>query len=153
QLRVDYPIAVDSGYAIWNAFNNAYWPAIYIVDAKGQIRYHHFGEGEYQRTERVIQQLLGEAGASGIGTELVSADARGPEVAADWSNLKWGENYVGYPKAEGFTSPGGAAHDKPRVYAAPGQLKLNQWALAGEWSVGKETATAEKPKARIAYRF
>src|SRR5262249_2842818 len=115
--------------------------------------YHHFGEGEYERTERVIQQLLGEAGVAGIGPDLASVDARGPEVAADWSDLKSGENYVGYQKTENFASPGGAAHDKPRAYTAPGELRLNQWALAGEWIVGGETAVADKAGGRIIYRF
>jgi len=153
QMRVDYPIAVDDDYAVWNAFNNAYWPALYVVDAKGEIRFHHFGEGEYERTERVIQQLLGEAGAKGVSSDLASVDARGPEVGADWADLKSGENYVGYQKAENFASPGGAVRDIARAYAAPPQLRLNQWALAGDWTVGKEIAAAQKPKARIAYRF
>jgi hypothetical protein len=153
QMRVDYPIAVDNDYAVWRAFDNAYWPAIYIADAQGRIRYHHFGEGEYVETERVIQQLLGEAGASGVGSELSPVDPRGTEVAADGSTLRSGETYVGYEKAENFASPGGAARDKPYAYAEPAKWTLNHWALAGEWTVGKEIAVAEKPKARIAYRF
>jgi thiol-disulfide isomerase/thioredoxin len=153
QMRVDYPIAVDNDYAVWRAFDNAYWPAVYIADAQGRIRYHHFGEGEYEQTEKVIQQLLREAGATDVGSELSPVDARGTEVAADWSSLMSGETYVGYEKAENFASPDGAARDKPRAYTAPAKWTLNRWALAGEWTVGREIAVAEKPKARIAYRF
>jgi len=153
EMRVDYPIAVDSDYAIWRAFNNAYWPALYIVDAQGRIRFHHFGEGEYERSERVIQELLVEAGASGVGRDLVSVDPRGAEVAADWSDVRSEENYVGYEKAAGFASPGGAARDTRRVYAAPARLHLNQWGLSGEWTVGPETAVLDKANGRITYRF
>src|SRR5262245_24306262 len=104
QMKIDYPIAVDSDHAVWRAFDNEYWPALYLVDAKGHIRYHQFGEGEYERTEQVIRQLLAEAGAGGVGGELASAsiDARGIEAAADWRDLKSGENYVGYTRTENF---------------------------------------------------
>src|SRR4051794_37803372 len=105
-MRVDYPVAVDNDYAIWRAFNNRYWPALYFVDAQGYIRHHQFGEGEYEKSEMVIQQLLAEAGIGGNGQELVSVDARGAEAAADWDNLKSPENYVGYERTENFTSPG-----------------------------------------------
>jgi hypothetical protein len=152
-MRVDYRIAVDSDYAIWRVFNNAYWPALYIVDAQGRIRFHHFGEGEYERSERVIQELLIEAGASGVGRDLVSVDPRGPEVAAEWSDVRSEENYVGYEKAAGFASAGGAARDTRRVYAAPARLHLNQWALSGEWTVGPETAVLDKANGRVSYRF
>ena len=107
-MKIDYPIAIDNDYAIWRAFNNEYWPALYFADAQGRIRHHQFGEGEYQQSELVIQQLLSEAGAGGIGRELVSVDATGAEVAADWGDLKSGENYVGYERTENFASPGGA---------------------------------------------
>ena len=118
-MKVDYPIAIDTDFAIWRALKNEYWPALYIVDAQGRIRHHQFGEGEYERSERVIQQLLAEAGNSGIGHDLVSVDPRGAEAPADWSNLKSPENYIGYDRTENFASPGGAVLDKPRVYAAP----------------------------------
>jgi thiol-disulfide isomerase/thioredoxin len=152
-MRVDYPIAIDSDFAIWRALKNQYWPALYIVDAQGRIRHHHFGEGEYDRSERVIQQLLAEAGAGGIGHELVSIDARGAEVAADWGNLKSPENYVGYERTENFASPGGAVLAKRRVYAAPEQLKLNHWALSGDWTMQKQATVLNKANGRIAYRF
>ncbi len=152
-MKVDYPIAIDSDYAIWRAFKNQYWPALYFVDAQGRIRHHHFGEGEYEQSERVIQQLLAEAGSDGIGHELVSVDGRGVEAAADWGNLRSPENYVGYERTENFASPGGAALDKRRVYAAPAQLRLNQWALSGDWTMTKQAAVLNKANGRIAYRF
>jgi thiol-disulfide isomerase/thioredoxin len=152
-MRVGYPVAIDSGHAVWSAFDNQYWPALYFVDAKGRIRHHHFGEGEYEQSERVIQQLLIEAGGAGIGNALVSVDARGAEVAADWNSLRSPENYVGYERTENFASPGGAAIDKGRVYAAPARLRLNHWALSGDWTVKKQAIALNKANGRIAYRF
>jgi hypothetical protein len=152
-MRVDYPIAIDSDYAVWRAFNNEYWPALYFVDAQGHIRHHQFGEGEYDQSERIIQQLLVEAGVGGIGHDLVSVDARGAEVAADWGTLKSPENYVGYERTENFASPGGAVLAKSRVYAAPAQMKLNHWALSGDWTMEKQATVLNKPNGRIAYRF
>ena len=155
QIMVDYPIAVDSDHAVWRAFSNEYWPALYLVDAKGRIRYHHFGEGEYERSEQVIRDLLAEAGAGGAAGPLESAsvDPRGIEAAADWRELKSGENYVGYERTENFASPGGAARGGRRVYAAPARLKLNQWALSGEWTHAAGAAALHKGGGRIAYRF
>jgi len=153
QMRIDYPVAVDSNMAIWQAFNNKYWPALYLIDAKGRIRYHRFGEGEYERTEQVIQQLLIEAGASDVPKGPAPIDARGAEAAADWPHLKSGENYVGYEKTEGFASPGGVARDKMRPYVVPARLRLNQWALSGEWTITESASRVEKTGGRIAYRF
>ena len=150
---MDYPIAIDSDHAIWRAFKNEYWPALYFVDAQGRIRHHYFGEGEYERSERVIQQLLAESGISGVGRELVSVDGRGIEAAADWGSLKSPENYLGYERTENFASPGGSMLDKRRVYASPAQLRLNRWALSGEWTVGKPATVLNKANGRIAYRF
>ena len=152
-MRVDYPIAIDSDHALWRALKNQYWPALYFVDAQGKIRHHHFGEGEYERSERVIQQLLSEAGMRGIGQELVSVDARGAEVAADWGSLKSPENYVGYDRTENFASSGGAVLDKQRIYAVPARLRLNQWALSGDWTVQKQATVLNQANGRIAYRF
>ena len=152
-MRIDYPIAVDSDHAVWRAFHNEYWPALYLVDAKGRIRYHQFGEGEYERTERVIQQLLADAGAGGADRGLTPVDAHGPEVAADWRHLKSAENYVGYERTENFASPGGAASGGRRVYAAPAALRLNQWALVGDWTVERGAVALNKAPGRIAYRF
>jgi thiol-disulfide isomerase/thioredoxin len=152
-MRVDYPIAVDSDHAVWRALKNQYWPALYVVDAQGRIRFHQFGEGEYEQSERVIQQLLAEAGATGVGQDLVSVVGRGAEAAADLGNLKSPENYVGYERTENFASRRGAELDKPHDYAAPAKLKLNQWALSGDWTVAKNLTALNKPNGRIAYRF
>jgi thiol-disulfide isomerase/thioredoxin len=152
-MRVDYPIAIDSDHALWRAFKNEYWPALYFVDAQGQIRHHQFGEGDYEQSERIIQQLLAEAGNGGGGHDLVSVDARGAEAAADWGSLKSPENYVGYERTENFASPGGAVLDKHHVYAAPARLTLNHWALSGDWTAEKQAAVLNKANGRIAYRF
>ena len=152
-MRVDYPIAVDSEHAVWRAFRNQYWPALYFVDAQGRIRHHQFGEGEYEKAEMVIQQLLAEAGARGVGRDLVTVEARGLEVAADWSSLKSPENYVGYDRTENFASPGGAVLGQRRNYAVPSRLSLNQWALSGEWTVGRQAILLGKASGRVAYRF
>jgi thiol-disulfide isomerase/thioredoxin len=150
---IDYPIAIDNDHAIWRAFNNQYWPALYFVDAKGSIRHHQFGEGEYERSEMIIQQLLAEAGMGGIAHDLVSVDARGAEAAADWASLKSPENYVGYERTAHFASPGGAVLGKRRVYALPARLRLNQWALSGDWTMEKEALVLNKANGRIACRF
>ena len=152
-MRIDYPIAIDNDFAIWRALKNEYWPALYFVDAQGKIRHHHFGEGEYEQSERIIQQLLAEAGSGGIRRELVSVDGRGAEAAADWGSLKSPENYVGYERTENFASHGGAVLDKGRVYAAPARLRLNHWALSGDWTVQKQAIVLNKVNGRIAYRF
>src|SRR5437016_3106956 len=152
-MRVDYPIAIDSDFAIWRALKNQYWPALYIVDAQGGIRHHQFGAGEYEQSEEIIQQLLSEAGVGSIGHELVSVDGRGAEAVADWGNLKSPENYVGYGRTENFASPGGPVLDKGHLYAAPAQLKLNHWALSGDWTMKTQPIVLNKPNGRIAYRF
>jgi thiol-disulfide isomerase/thioredoxin len=152
-LKVGYPIAIDNDYAIWRAFRNQYWPALYFVDAQGRTRQHHFGEGDYEQSERFIQKLLTEAGASGIGHELASVDAVGAEAAADWSSLRSPENYLGYERTERFASPGGAVSDKAHVYAAAAGLRLNHWALSGDWTMKKGTAALNNSGGRIAYRF
>jgi thiol-disulfide isomerase/thioredoxin len=153
EMRVDHPVAVDNEHVIWRAFRNQYWPALYFIDAQGRVRHQHFGEGSYPQSEMVIQRLLMEAGAGRIGDELVSADARGLEAAADWGSLKSPENYLGYERTENFASPGGAAMDKPRLYQLPAMLRLNEWALSGDWTVKKDTAALNKPNGGIAYRF
>ncbi len=152
-MRIDYPIAVDNEHVIWRAFRNQYWPALYFVDAQGRVRHHHFGEGAYEQSEMIIRGLLAEAGAGGIGDGQVSVDARGIEAAADWGNLKSPENYVGYDRTQSFASPGGAVLDKLRMYELPARLRLNEWALSGDWTVKKEFAVLNKANGRIAYRF
>src|SRR5207342_3837445 len=124
-MQVGYPVAIDSDYAVWQAFGNHYWPALYFADVEGRIRHHHFGEGEYQRSEMIIQQLLAEAGF-GTGHDMVSVDAGGVEAPADWATLRSPENYTGYGRTENFASPGGVLPDKPGSYTIPTELRLNQ---------------------------
>jgi thiol-disulfide isomerase/thioredoxin len=152
-MRIDYPIPVDNDHVIWRAFNNQYWPALYFIDSKGRVRHHQFGEGSFEQSEMIIQRLLAEAGMGGIGDDLVSVNASGLEAAADWGSLKSPENYVGYERTENFASPGGAVLDKPRMYQLPARLRLNEWALSGDWTVTKETAALNKANGSIAYRF
>jgi thiol-disulfide isomerase/thioredoxin len=152
-LRVDYPIVVDNDYAIWDAFDNHYWPALYLVDAHGQIRHHRFGEGDYERSEATMQRLLTEAGAGGIGQDLVSVDATGVEAAADWDSLWSPENYLGSARTENFASPNGAVLGTRHVYAAPARLALNHWALSGEWTFKRQAIVLHQAEGRIAYRF
>jgi hypothetical protein len=131
-LKIDYPVAIDNNYAIWRAFNNRYWPAHYFIDAQGRIRHHHFGEGDYAESERVIQQLLVETGHRAGATNLVSVSPSGAEAAPDMWDLESPETYIGYKRdigykrAENFVSPGGAVRDMAHVYAA-GEPDLNQW--------------------------
>ena len=152
-LAVRYPVAVDSDYAVWQAFANNAWPALYFIDAQGRIRHHHLGEGAYDRSEQTIQQLLQEAGVQGIARDLVSPDARGAEVAADWASLRSPENYLGYARTQNFASAGGAVRDMRRTYAVPTRLALNHWGLAGDWTMQKEAVALNQPNGRIAYRF
>jgi thiol-disulfide isomerase/thioredoxin len=151
--KIDFPVAIDNDHAIWRAFNNEYWPALYFIDAKGHIRHYQFGEGSYEQSEKVIQQLLAEAGARNIPHDLVSVDGPGAEAAADWGNLKSQENYVGYARTEGFVSPGGAMPGKHRVYTVPDRLRLNQWAVSGDWTTEAGSIALNKSNGRIVYRF
>jgi thiol-disulfide isomerase/thioredoxin len=139
-FRVDYPVAVDNDYAIWNAFGNQYWPALYLIDGRGRVRHRYFGEGDYHQSERMIQKLLAEAGTRGIGQELVSVVGRGVEAPADWANLNSPETYLGSERGENRVS-------------SDARLRLNQWALAGDWRVGKQAAVLEEADGRIVYRF
>jgi thiol-disulfide isomerase/thioredoxin len=152
-MRVGFPIAIDSDHGVWNAFENQYWPALYFIDARGRIRHHQFGEGGYEQSERVIQQLLAEAGHAGVAGDLVSVDGRGAEAAADWSSLKSPENYLGHDRTENFASPGGSSLGRRRVYAVPARLTLNHWALLGEWTMERTFAALNNAGGRIAYRF
>ena len=152
-MKIDYPVAIDNDFAIWRALRNQYWPALYFIDAQGRVRHHYFGEGSYEQSEMIIQELLAEAGATGFGHGAVSVDAVGAEAAADWANLRSPENYVGYERTERFASLGGAVMDKSHVYAAPARLGLNHWALAGDWTMKKGATVLNKAGGRIAYRF
>jgi thiol-disulfide isomerase/thioredoxin len=153
EMRVGYPVAIDNDYAVWNAFGNHYWPALYFADAQGRIRHHYFGEGEYQQSEMVIQRLLAEAGSGGAGHDLVAVDARGVEAPADWASLRSPENYTGYGRTENFASPGGLVPDKPHAYAAPERPRLNQWALSGRWTALEGAVAANGAGGRIGCRF
>jgi thiol-disulfide isomerase/thioredoxin len=152
-MRVDYPVAIDNDYAVWGAFDNHYWPALYFADAEGRIRHHHFGEGEYRQSEMVIQQLLDEAGSAGAGHEVVSVEARGAEAPADWATLRSPETYTGYERGENFASPDGAVPGKRHAYQVPAELRLNQWALSGDWTVDEQAATLNEAGGQLAYRF
>jgi len=154
---IEYPIAVDNDYAVWTGLNNHYWPALYLFDADGQIRDHHFGEGDYVRSEIMIQRLLAEAGLGNadIGNELVSVsvEAQGVEAEADWEDEETSETYLGHERTERFASPEGLAASARRIYAVPERLSRNHWALAGDWTVDAHAAVLNAANGRIAYRF
>jgi thiol-disulfide isomerase/thioredoxin len=152
-MRVDYPIALDSEYGVWRAFNNMYWPAVYVADAEGRIRHHQFGEGDYDDCELVIQRLLREAGAEGIGDGLVSVVPQGFEAQADWASLRSPETYLGYEQGQNFASPETAALDAPRTYSVPESLGLNRWALTGEWTIAAGSSVLSRADGGIAFGF
>jgi hypothetical protein len=145
--EIDYPVAVDNDYDVWSAFENRYWPALYFIDADGVIRDQHFGEGRYEQSERTIQRLLG------VQRELVSVEGRGVEAAADWNHLQTPETYLGYGRSERFSSPDGVAFDERRAYELPRRLEVNHWALAGDWTIGREDVVLHQAGGSIAYRF
>jgi len=151
-MGLPYPIAIDNDFVIWRAFGNVAWPALFFVDAQGRVRHHHFGEGQYEQSERFIQKLLAEAGATGIRPELVSVDGVAAEGAADWANLRSPETYVGYERTERFAL-GRPVSDKGYDYSAHGRLALNYWALTGNWTVKRGAAALNNAGGRIAYRF
>jgi thiol-disulfide isomerase/thioredoxin len=143
---IDYPVAVDNDYAIWSAFDNHYWPALYFVDADGLIRDQHFGEGRYEQSERVLQKLLGVEG------DLVQVEGLGVEAEADWDHLRTPETYLGYGRGERFASPD-VVPDVSSRYELPNPLPANHWAMSGEWVLGKESAVLARRGGRIAFRF
>ena len=151
-MAVGYPVALDPDYEVWRAFANHYWPAAYYADAEGQIRHHQFGEGGYEECERVIQMLLREAGREDVADDLVSVTPEGFEVQADWDNLSSPETYLGYEQAQNFASPGFAA-DEPRTYRVPEPLNLNEWALAGDWTVEGGASVPNEADGGLAFRF
>jgi thiol-disulfide isomerase/thioredoxin len=153
EFGVAYPIGVDSDYGVWTAFANHFWPAVYIADADGRIRYHHFGEGEYAMTEMVIQQLLLEAGMDGFDPELVSVKPAGFEVPADWSTLRTPETYLGLRQMTGYASTEDPRFDGPHVYPETDRLPLNGWAPIGPWALASHAAVSADTGARIAFRF
>jgi thiol-disulfide isomerase/thioredoxin len=153
ELGVEYPVAIDSDYGVWRAFANHFWPALYLADADGRIRYHHFGEGEYAASEMAIQQLLLAAGAEGLDRDLVMVEPNGLEVAADWRTLQSPESYLGYRQASGFAQEGVARFDAPSIYSVPDRLSLNQWALSGAWTVAGHAAVLNERGGRVAFQF
>jgi thiol-disulfide isomerase/thioredoxin len=144
---IDYPVVVDNDYAVWSAFDNNYWPALYFVDREGVIRDDHFGEGRYEQSERVIQELLG------IEREPVPVEGVGVEAEADWDHLGTPETYVGFERGAQFSSPGGAALGERTIYRLPERLRFNDWALSGEWTIGRESVVLEQAGGSIAYRY
>ena len=143
---IDYPVALDNDYEIWSAFDNNAWPALYFVDTEGIVRDDHFGEGRYEESERVIQRLLG------VEREPVSVEGLGVEAEADWNNLRTPETYLGSGRSERFASADGA-FDERRGYQLPDRLRVNHWALAGEWTIGREKVVLDEADGSIAYRF
>ena len=153
EFGVEYPIAIDSDYGVWQAFANHYWPALYIADAEGRIRYHHFGEGEYAMSEMVVQQLLLEAGIDGFDPELVAVTPKGFEVEADWRTLGSPETYLAYGRSSGFASPDRERFNEPHRYPETSRLDLNEWAPIGTWTLAQHAAVLNEPGGRVAYRF
>jgi hypothetical protein len=151
-LKVTYPVAIDTNYKIWQAFNNEYWPAQYLIDGKGRIRYHHFGEGDYVEIEHAIQELLKENGATGLDEATVSVSAGGVEAAPS-ADVRSPETYIGYHQAERFASLERIAHDLPRVYSSPLRPSLNRWGLSGPWNVGGESAVLQAAPGTVVFRL
>src|SRR5215218_1477994 len=152
-MRVEYPIALDPDYAVWRAFANNYWPAVYLADAEGRIRHNQFGEGGYEECEMMVQMLLREAGRDDVADDLVSVAPDGFEAQADWENLQTPETYLGYQQAERFAASGGAEFDEPFDFVAPDELALNQWALSGDWTIGSRAAVLNEAEGRVVFRF
>ena len=147
ERAIDYPVAVDNGYELWSAFDNHYWPALYFVDTDGVIRDQHFGEGRYEESERVIQQLLG------VDRELTPVEGLGAEAEADWDHLHTPETYLGYGRADRLPTSDRAAFNERRAYELPERLHSNHWALAGEWTIGRESVVLDEAGGSIAFRF
>jgi thiol-disulfide isomerase/thioredoxin len=152
-MRIDYPVVLDNEFRIWRAFRNDAWPALYFVDAHGRVQRRQLGEGDYDKAEATIQQLLADAGARDVGHDVAAVDARGAEVAADWATLASPETYVGREKGERFASRGREPAGAPHAYAAPPRLAVNEWALDGTWTRRNEAAVLDAAGGRIVYRF
>jgi len=152
-LGIVYPVALDNDYSIWRGFNNQYWPAHYFIDVEGRIRAHHFGEGEYDRSEAIIRQLLTEAGAKDLRQVATTASGAGVQVAPDLADMRSAETYIGYARANHFASSPEIAPDRSQMYTAPAKPSLNQWGLAGSWTVTKERAVLDRAGGKIFFRF
>jgi hypothetical protein len=152
EMDVRYPVAVDNDYAVWQAFDNHYWPALYFADTERRIRHHHFGEGDYEQSEMVLQMLLHEAG-NDVDPGLVRIEPQGVEAAADWADLGSPESYLGYGRAVDFASPDGIVPDQDRRYSSAARLRRNQWSLSGAWRIGSVPALLAEPGGSLAYQF
>lgn len=152
-LGVGYPVAIDNDFGIWRAFDNRAWPALYFIGADNRVRHHVLGEGGYDQSERLIQQLLSEASGAPVAGDIVAVSGKGPQAAADESNLRSAETYIGYAQARNFASPGGVSEDAPRLYRTVSALPLNRWSLAGVWTIGGEFATLNDTSGSITHRF
>jgi thiol-disulfide isomerase/thioredoxin len=153
RLRIEYPIAIDNDYLVWRGFNNQSWPALYFIDARGRLRNQHDGEGAYDVLEGSIQQLLTDAGAPAQSGGVAGVKAVGVEAAADWDNLRSPENYLGYDRTQNFGSPAGIDRDRRRAYLFPAEFRLNEWAVAGDWTAGHEAIVLNRAGGRIVTRF
>jgi hypothetical protein len=152
-LRIEFPIALDNDYAIWRAFDNHYWPALYLLDGRGRVRYRHFGEGAYEESEKAVRRLLADTGAPAAGGGAAPVPATGFELPASWPDLKSPEIYLGHDRSSGFASPGGASPARRRAYAIPARLDLNRWALDGEWTIEGQRTILGGDRGRIGCRF
>ena len=153
EMRVGYPVAIDSDYRVWRAFGNNYWPAVYIADAEGRIRHHQYGEGGYEECERVLQQLLRDAGRGDVPDDLAAVADGGFEAQADWANLESPETYLGYSQGRNFASPEGVRLDEQTTYSAPDALRLNEWALSGDWTIRRGASVVRGRRGAITFRF
>ena len=151
--KIDYPVAVDNDFEVWRSFANHYWPALYFVDTRGRIRHHRYGEGDFERSEMVIRQLLAEAGVDDLPEGLAAIEPNGDEVQADWEELGSPESYLGYEQQEGFDASGGLVENRPYSYSAPPRLGLNRWSLDGSWTVRSDASALQEAGGRIAYQF
>jgi len=151
--KIDYPVAIDNDFEVWKEFSNHYWPALYFIDAQGRIRHHRYGEGDYERSEMVIRQLLADAGVEDLRPGLATVEPNADEVQADWEDLGSPESYLGYDQATGFDPGGQAERDKLHTYASPAHLQLNRWGLTGNWTVRADASALNSPNGRVAYQF
>lgn len=151
-MNIAFPVVIDNEFELWNGFSNQYWPAMYFIDGKGHVRHTEFGEGNYDQSERIIQMLLKESGFDNISDENVPVTPTGAEVQADWANLKSNENYLGYGRTVNFAS-GSIMKGRPFYYHIPKALRLNQWSLEGDWTIGEQSIATNEVKGKLRYRF
>jgi thiol-disulfide isomerase/thioredoxin len=153
ELGVTWPVKLDSDYATWQKFGNDGWPGFYFIDAKGRVRHHRLGEGDYAASERLLQELLTEANGKPVNAPLTGDTGKGIEASPDWDGIRTGETYVGYRQATNLAAPQRLKSDTSARYDAPASIGPNQWNLSGQWTVGGESARADAAEAKIRYRF